>query len=78
MFASFAIVDSKFLKVTWCHVVDLTFTPAGERADDIRLGVVRSVFHQPHGTFRGTVQLPDGELEIADLYGVCEDHDALW
>lgn len=124
LFVTFAIVDSKFLRVTWCHVVDrrdddlnengawvdgalhhlgparfemdaadllapwritttdgaveLTFTPEGERADNIRLGVIRSVFHQPHGTFRGRVELPDGPLEIDDLHGVCEDHDALW
>ncbi len=58
--------------------VELTFTPEGERADSIRLGVIRSVFHQPHGSFRGRVELPGGPLQIDDLHGVCEDHDALW
>ncbi len=59
--------------------VDLVFRPEGERADHIELGLVRSVFHQPYGRFEGTVQLPGGEtLEVRDLYGVCEDHDARW
>lgn len=58
--------------------VELTFTPEGERADSIRLGLVRSVFRQPYGKFTGRVALPDGELAIDGLYGVCEDHDALW
>ncbi len=58
---------------------DLTFTPQGERADNTRLGVVRSVFHQPYGTFSGTIRSDDGE-EVAfdEIYGVCEDHDAVW
>ena len=59
--------------------VDLTFQPEGERCDDIDIGPIRSVFHQPHGRFHGTVTLPDGDtVAIEDLYGVCEDHDAKW
>ena len=65
--------------VTTDGAVDLRFTPEGERCDDINLGLVRSVFHQPYGRFDGTVKLADGEvLPIDGLYGVCEDHVAKW
>jgi len=60
--------------------VDLVFTPGGERSEDLRLGLLRSVFHQPYGTFSGTLR-PAGEpaaLRVEGLFGVCEDHDALW
>lgn len=39
------------------------------------LGLVRSDYRQPFGTFSGT--LPGG-LELADGYGVMEWHDARW
>lgn len=59
--------------------VELTFTGEGERAETIDVGVIRSAFHQPYGTFRGRVRLPSGEvLPIEDLFGVVEDHDARW
>ena len=59
--------------------VDVTFEPEGERADDINVGPIRSVFHQPYGRFCGSVRLPDGDtLRFEDLCGVCEDHDAKW
>jgi len=56
----------------------LVFTPEGERAQSIRLGLVVSEFHQPYGTFAGTVRLEGEEVEIDGLYGVCEDHTAVW
>jgi hypothetical protein len=58
--------------------VDVTFTPRGERAESIRLGLVKSVFHQPYGTFSGTVKVGDQTARFSDLWGVCEDHDARW
>lgn len=45
-----------------------------EREDDL-LGIVRSSYVQPFGTFSGT--LPGG-LELAEGYGVMERHDAVW
>ncbi|MCD4685361.1 MAG: DUF2804 domain-containing protein, partial [Anaerolineae bacterium] len=56
--------------------VDLTFTPEGERAEEINIaGVVRSNFHQPFGTFRGTV-LDDAGIahHIDEAFGVTEHH----
>lgn len=58
--------------------VDLEFRPRGERREDLRLGLVRSVFHQPYGTFAGTVRFLGEEIPVADQFGICEDHDSLW
>lgn len=58
--------------------VDLIFTPQGSRSDEVRLGIVRSAFRQPYGTFSGTVEAGGERLELKELFGVCEDHDTLW
>ena len=58
--------------------VDLTFEPRGERSEDLQLGLVRSVFHQPYGVFSGTIRCTRGVLRVKDAWGVCEDHDAVW
>ncbi len=63
--------------------VDLTFRPRGKRAENLNLGLVRSSFQQPWGTFRGSLY-PTGtgtgseEIPVEDLFGVCEDHDSYW
>ncbi len=60
-------------------LVDLRFEPSGQRSDDVNLGMVVSQFHQPYGTFSGTVRSRAGEVfELADLFGVTEQHYALW
>jgi hypothetical protein len=53
----------------------MRFTEEAERATKIDFFIVRSAYRQPFGTFAGT--LPDG-LELAEGYGVMEDHRALW
>jgi len=58
--------------------VELTFTPLGERREALRLGLLRSVFHQPYGTFRGSVRFAGEPIEVDGLFGLCEDHDSLW
>ncbi|MFH2010137.1 MAG: DUF2804 domain-containing protein [bacterium] len=58
--------------------VDLTFHPSGERAERVNAGVIRSVFHQPYGTFQGTLLHGGERIEVENLFGVCEDHDAHW
>ena len=58
--------------------VDLAFHPEGERSENIQAGVIRSVFHQPYGTFTGTVRHGGHALHVDQMVGVCEDHDALW
>jgi hypothetical protein len=60
-------------------MVDLEFQPLGERREDLDLKVIVSQFHQPFGTFRGTLRTPLGEsYPIADVFGVTEQHFARW
>ncbi len=58
--------------------VDVEFQPLGMRSENVRLGLVRSVFQQPFGRFRGTIRVDDEPVVIDGPLGVCEDHDALW
>jgi len=59
--------------------VRLEFTPAGTREEHLNLGIVKSDFIQPYGTFRGTVRIPDGALhDVSGLFGVVEKHLSIW
>lgn len=58
--------------------VDLVFRPQGERREDLRLGLVESVFRQPFGTFEGTLRAGGALLTVEAAFGVCEDHRAVW
>jgi hypothetical protein len=61
------------------QTVDLVFTPEGRRAQKIDLGIVASRYVQPFGTFRGRLTSVSGErIEIDDLPGVTEEHEARW
>jgi len=60
-------------------LVDLEFQPLGERVEDVDLKLIVSRFHQPYGTFRGTLRTTTGEIfPIADVFGVTEQHFARW
>ncbi|MDX1511354.1 MAG: DUF2804 family protein [Nitriliruptorales bacterium] len=56
----------------------LDFETCGVRAASENVGVLRSVYTQPIGTFRGTLPGPDGEPVEVELEGVTEDHVAVW
>jgi len=58
--------------------VDIHFQPEGERSENLRAGIIRSVFHQPYGTFTGVVRHGGQTLRVDQMFGVCEDHDAVW
>lgn len=58
--------------------VELRFLPEAARQERLRLGLVRSVFRQLQGEFRGTVRFGGVELGVEGLFGLCEDHDSLW
>lgn len=58
--------------------VDLVFTPHGERSENVSAGLLRSVFHQPYGTFAGTVRFGGEPLAIDGAFGLCEDHQSVW
>jgi len=56
-------------------VGELSFTAEATRERRENLLLVRSSYRQPFGTFSGV--LPGG-LELAEGYGVMEDHDVWW
>lgn len=57
--------------------IDLTFTPMGERAERINMGLVLSDYHAPYGHFSGTVVDDAGKAYTVDrLFGVAEFHQA--
>jgi len=58
--------------------VALTFDAQGERREDLNLGLVVSRFRQRFGTYTGTVRVSEEVIEIDGLYGVSEDHHAVW
>jgi hypothetical protein len=67
-------------QITDAHgLVDLEFQPLGERVEDLDLKVIVSRFHQPYGTFRGTLRNRAGDtFAVSDLFGVTEQHFARW
>ncbi len=58
--------------------VDLEFEPGAEHTETRNLGLVRSRFAQPLGTFRGTLRVGDRTLELDRCLGVVEDQDVVW
>jgi hypothetical protein len=54
--------------------VDLSFEPFGARAQDVRLGLIESRFIQPYGTYHGRIR----DRRIEGVFGVVEDHHAVW
>ena len=62
-------------RVSFAEGGALEFREWAARAEDMNLLVMRSHYRQPFGTFSGT--LPGG-IELAEGYGVMEEHDVLW
>jgi hypothetical protein len=56
-------------------VGELRFIAETELARRTNLGLVRSAYRQPMGRFSGRLA---GGVELAEGYGVMEDHDAWW
>ncbi len=54
-------------------LVDVTFTPDGQRAEHLDALVLRSRFAQPFGRFEGRI----GNQQACG-FGVVEEHEALW
>ena len=52
---------------------------AGERSANLNLGLIRSMFHQPFGTFQGTIRDSlDTKIKVDNLFGVTEHHISWW
>jgi hypothetical protein len=56
-------------------VDDLRFHPEAERRRRQNLLIARSSYRQPFGTFSGSLL---DRIELAEGYGVMEEHDAWW
>jgi hypothetical protein len=54
--------------------VSLVFSPLGVRAQNLDLGLVKSNFVQPFGTYAGRVL----GRTVEGVFGVVEDHHAVW
>jgi hypothetical protein len=57
---------------------DLVFTPRAVHDESLDLGVVRSRFVQPIGSFAGTIRRGEQTLHISHALGVVEDQDVRW
>lgn len=75
-------VDGVPQEASPCHfaedlsgVDELRFTAEAVRARSDNLVLVRSRYRQPFGTFSGRAP---GGIELAEGYGVMEEHDAWW
>lgn len=53
--------------------LDLAFSPVGEHAKRLNLGVVASEFHQLYGRFEGRIPGVDGDhIQVPNVVGICE------
>ncbi len=59
--------------------LDLDFVPFKERIATTNLAVITSEVHQMFGRYSGTLRTDQGELiELKDLVGFAEEHQACW
>jgi hypothetical protein len=63
------------VRVDFAEGGELRFSPEAERVRNENLGLVRSSYRQPFGTFTG--RLPGG-IELSHGFGVMEQHDVRW
>ena len=76
--------NNQDFKAPWTMIsadgrLNLTFTPFFERVAKTEAVVLRSEVHQMFGKYNGTVVADSGEkIEIKDLIGWAEEHNALW
>ena len=76
--------DNQNFKAPWTMVspdgrLDLVFTPFFERVAKTDIKLLRSEVHQMFGKYNGRVVTDEGEkIEIKDLIGWAEEHNARW
>lgn len=55
--------------------LDLLFTPSGERAEKISVGLIESNFHQPFGLYNGRFKDEHNRIyPITNFFGLAEHH----
>lgn len=70
-------------KNTWAlrsadGIIDLHFTPEGQRTEKINALVMASNFTQHFGRFHGEIHLPGETIHLDGAWGFTEDHYAKW
>jgi hypothetical protein len=76
--------DNQNFKAPWKMVspdgrLELVFTPFFERVAKTDLKIIQSEVHQMFGKYNGIVVTDEGKkLEIVDLIGWAEEHQAKW
>lgn len=59
--------------------IDLTFTPRFDRANADNYGIIRTAVHQMFGEYSGRIVTDDRlEVDISNLFGWAEEHQARW
>lgn len=59
--------------------VHIEFRPEGSRGERLDVaGLLRSRFNQFYGRFYGVVDTGETTIEVDGLWGLCEDHEAVW
>jgi len=58
--------------------VNIVFKPEGQRAANINVLLIKSVYSQPFGTFSGYIKHGKNKYIIKEAYGVTEKHEAKW
>ncbi len=59
-------------------IIDLHFTPEGQRKEKINALFMASNFTQHFGRFHGDIHLPDETIHLDGAWGFTEDHFAKW
>lgn len=59
-------------------LIDLKFTPAGQRQEKINALIIKSNFTQYFGRFYGDINLSDDTIHLDGAWGFVEDHFAKW
>jgi hypothetical protein len=58
--------------------VNISFKPEGERAKNLNIGIIKSYYHQPFGTFTGEFNDGKEKYILKEVYGFTEEHEAVW
>ena len=78
---SFLLITAVWTQIAGLQVASSGGPPEPQQRQEqtIDLKLISSRYVQPFGSFSGHVTSPAGErIEVRDLPGVAEDHEALW
>jgi hypothetical protein len=70
--------DNWHIRTPDLHQVVLTFTPQSCKKEGVNALILKDRFIQVVGTFRGVIRIGEVLLHVKQLFGVAEEHYALW